>query len=127
MSYEYQQVNMTILKSYIKDKYKHPDPANITNVFLMEYNPSIAVIPTSMRTYLPSNAKYILSLRVTPHNFCFPIWLTNTLSDDIKQTMHSLNHLGLALLDDNLQIIQGYDVVIDLDRPTWCKKRACND
>jgi len=110
------------IESYIKDKYKHPDPANITNVFLLEYNPSIAIIPISMRTYLPSNAKYILSLRVTPHNFCFPIWLTNSLSDDIKQTMHSLNHLGLALLNETLQIIQGYDVVIDLDRQLGAKR-----
>jgi len=110
------------IESYIKDKYKHPDPANITNVFLLEYNPSIAVIPTYMRTYLPSNARYILSLRVTPHNFCFPIWLTNKLSDDIKQTMHSLNHLGLALLDEQLQIIQGYNVVIDLDQQLGAKR-----
>ena len=110
------------IESYIKDKYKHPDPANITNVFLLEYNPSIAIIPTTMHTYLPSNAKYILSLRVTPHNFCFPIWLTNKLPDDIKQTMHSLNHLGLALLDDKLQIIHGYNVVIDLDRQLGAKR-----
>lgn len=29
--------------------------------------------------------------------------------------MHSLNHLGIALLDGNYQIVPGYDVVIDMD------------
>ena len=76
------------IESYIRKKYSNPDPANITNVFLMEYNPAIAPIPTAMKEYLPNDAVYVLSLRVTPHNFCFGIWLTQSLSDDIKQTMH---------------------------------------
>ena len=111
------------IESYIREKYANPDPANITNVFLMEYNPAIAPIPTAMKEYLPNNAVYVLSLRVTPHNFCFGIWLTQSLSDDIKQTMHSLNHLGLALLDERYQIIKGgYNVVIDIDRQLGAKR-----
>ena len=111
------------IESYIRKKYANPDPANITNVFLMEYNPAIAPIPTAMKEYLPNDAVYVLSLRVTPHNFCFGIWLTQSLSDDIKQTMHSLNHLGLALLDERYQIIDGgYNVVIDIDRQLGAKR-----
>ena len=79
-------------------------------------------IPNKMKQYLPSNAVYVLSLRVTPHNFCFGIWLTEALHDDIKQTMHSVNHLGLALLDANYQIIPDHDVVIDLDRQLGARR-----
>mmetsp|Transcript_29944 Transcript_29944/g.63501 ORF Transcript_29944/g.63501 Transcript_29944/m.63501 type:complete len:483 (-) Transcript_29944:258-1706(-) len=110
------------IEAYIRQKYANPDPENTTNVFLMEYNPGLAPIPESMRPYLPSNARYVLSLRVTPHNFCFGIWLTDALTEDIKQTMHSLNHLGLALLDERYQIVPGYDVVIDIDRQLEAKR-----
>lgn len=36
--------------------------------------------------------------------------------------MHSLNHLGLALLDENYKIVDGYDVVIDIDRQLKAKR-----
>ncbi|KAL7532299.1 hypothetical protein ACHAXR_004549 [Thalassiosira sp. AJA248-18] len=110
------------IEPYIKTKYANPDPENITNVFLFEYNPGLAPIPQHMRAYLPWNARYLLSLRVTPHNFCFGEWLTKALPEDIKQTMHSLNHMGLALLDENYQMIPGYDVVIDIDRQLDAKQ-----
>jgi len=112
------------IESYIKTKYANPDPGNTTNVFLMEYNPGIAPIPVRIRAYLPWNARYLLSLRVTPHNFCFPLWLTDRLSEDMKQTMHSLNHMGLALLDEKYQMIPGHDVVIDIDRQLEAKRES---
>mmetsp|Transcript_26614 Transcript_26614/g.48219 ORF Transcript_26614/g.48219 Transcript_26614/m.48219 type:complete len:473 (-) Transcript_26614:416-1834(-) len=90
----------------------------------MEYNPGIAPIPVRIRAYLPWNARYLLSLRVTPHNFCFPLWLTDRLSVDMKQTMHSLNHMGLALLDEKYQMIPGHDVVIDIDRQLEAKRES---
>lgn len=104
--------------------YANPDPKNTTNVFLVEYNPGIAPIPVGMRAYLPRNARYLLSLRVTPHNFCFPSWLTDRLTEDQKQTMHSLNHMGLALLDDEYRTIPGHDVVIDIDRQLEAKRES---
>jgi len=104
------------IESYIRKVYAHPDPENTTNVFLNEYNPGLAAIPESQKPYLPWNAKYALSMRVTPHNLCWGPWLTDALSEDIKQTMHSLNYLGLALLDENYKTIPGYDVVIDIDK-----------
>ncbi|KAL7548526.1 hypothetical protein ACHAWF_011811 [Thalassiosira exigua] len=110
------------IEAFLKAKYAAPDPNNVTNAVLFEYNPSLAPIPDRMRPYLPQEACYLLSLRVTPHNFCFPIWLTEKLSEDIKQTMHAVNHLGLALLDKRRRIIPGYDVVIDIDRQLDAKR-----
>ena len=109
---------------YLKEKYAHPDPGNITNVVLFEYNPGLTQIPESMRAYLPWNARYLLSLRVTPHNLCFPKAADDALTEDIKQTMHSINHLGLALLDEKYQMIPGHDVVIDLDRQLDAKREG---
>lgn len=103
------------IETYIRQLYKDPDPTNTTNSFLVEYNPSLAVIPTSMKGFLPLDAKYIATLRVTPYNQCFSKQLEDALPMDIKQTMDSLNHLGIALLDSQYQIIPGYDVVLDLD------------
>ena len=103
------------IETYIRQIYKNPDPTNTTNSFLVEYNPSLAVIPTSMKGSLPLDAKYIATLRVTPYNQCFSKQLEDALPMDIKQTMDSLNHLGIALLDSQYQVIPGYDVVLDLD------------
>ena len=61
------------IEAYVRAKYARPDPRNITNVFLFEYNPGLAPVPAAMRAHLPWNARYVLSLRVTPHNFCFPV------------------------------------------------------
>jgi len=121
-----QHVGTTNKECSICNPETNPDPENITNLFLFEYNPRLAPISQHMRAYLPWNAWYLLSLRVTPHNFCSREWLTKALTEDIKQTMHSLNHMGLALLDENYQMIPGYDVVIDIDRQLDAKQNRKN-
>ena len=108
------------IDAYVRATYARP--GNATGAFLLEYNPGLAPIPARMRTHLPPNARYVLSLRVTPHNFCFPVRVTEALPEEIKQTMHSLNHLGLALLDAHYHVIPGHDVVIDIDRQMDAKK-----
>ena len=110
------------VENYTKHRYAAPDPENITQGYLFEYNPGLAAIPDKMRAYLPWNARYLLSLRVTPHNYCFGEWPTDALTEDVKQTMHSLNHLGLALLDENYIAIPGHDVVIDVDRQLGARR-----
>jgi len=112
------------VEAFLGKLYADPNPENTTSVVLFEYNPGIATIPAYMKPYLPVRAAYVLSLRVTPHNFCFGHWLTEALHEDIKQTMHSLNHLGLALLDDKYQIMENYNVVIDLDRQLDAKRMS---
>ena len=103
------------IEEYIRQVYKDPDPSNTSNSFLFEYNPSLATIPTEMKSYLPLNAVYVAALRVTPSGRCMSRKVEDALPENIKQTMHSLCHLGIALLDDKYQVIPGYDVVIDLD------------
>ena len=104
------------IEDYIRQLYTdHPDPKNTTNSFLLEYNPSLVLIPSSMRMYLPKNARYITSLRVTPANQCFSEPEHLNISKDIWDTIHSVSYLGIALLDDRYQILPGYDAVIDLD------------
>ena len=50
------------------------------------------------------------------------MWLTERLPEDVKQTMHSLNHMGLALLDARYRPIPGHDVVIDIDEQMDAKR-----
>jgi len=50
------------------------------------------------------------------------VWLTERLPEDVKQTMHSLNHMGLALLDARYRPIPGHDVVIDIDEQMDAKR-----
>ncbi|KAL9185668.1 hypothetical protein ACHAXT_003445 [Thalassiosira profunda] len=112
------------VESFLKERYANPDPENTTSAVLFEYNPGLAKLPEKVRAYLPWNARYLLSLRVTPHNFCWGEWLTKALHEDVKQTMHSLNYLGLALLDERYRVLPGYDVVIDIDKQLDAKRNS---
>jgi len=118
------------VEAYIRELYANPDPKNTSNSFLSEYNPSLAVIPAGMKSSLPRHAKYIASMRVSPNIHCFPREIEDALEDDIKQTMHSVSHLGVA---GKYQVIPGFDVVIDLAgqldimRSKWMGEPALSD
>ena len=85
--------------------------------YLLEYNPGLVVIPPLEKAKLPKEACYLVSLRVTPANNCFEPKVYSELPKDIwKAVYHTgTNHLGLALLDKNYQIIEGYETVIEMD------------
>ena len=92
--------------------------------FFVEYNPGLVAIPSKMKQNLPEEAVYLLSLRVTSANNCFP---TSTYADLPKEVWNSVyntvtNHLGLVLLDDKYQMIPGYDVVIDVGEQLGLKR-----
>ena len=69
-----------------------------------------------MKQYLSPETTYLLSLRVTPANNCFPSSIYAELPKEVWSAIYQTvtNHLGLALLDEHYQIIPGYDAVIDL-------------
>lgn len=85
--------------------------------FLLEYNPGLVVIPPKIKQFLPKEAVYLVSLRVTPANNCFPTEVYANLPKDVWSAVYltTINHLGLALLDENYRMLPGYDVVIELD------------
>ena len=74
---------------------------------LVEYNPSIVQIPSHIIQYLPHGTTYLLSVRVTSANNCFHESMYANLSTNVHDAMYNtnVNHLGLALLNDKLQII----------------------
>jgi hypothetical protein len=69
--------------------------------FLLEYNPSIVTLTPNLKKNLPPEAAYLVSLRVTPANNCFPTHAYDNLPKDVWEAVYhtSVNHLGLALLD----------------------------
>jgi hypothetical protein len=92
--------------------------------YLVEYNPGLVAIPSKIRQNLPEEAAYLLSLRITPANNCFPTEVYANLPRDVWHAVYhtSTNHLGLALLDEKYQMIPGYDVVIEIDIPLDLKR-----
>lgn len=85
--------------------------------YLVEYNPGLVVIPPLEKAKLPKEAYYLVSLRVTPANNCFEAKVYTQLREEIwKAVYHTgTNHLGLALLDKDYQVIEGYETVIEMD------------
>jgi hypothetical protein len=97
--------------------------------FLVEYNPSLVQIPPKMKPYLPPEAAYLTTLRVTPANNCFKEEVYSNLKSNRRELWDSMmwtstNHLGFALLDQNYQMIPGYDAVIDLAREMKLQKEG---
>ncbi|KAL7530880.1 hypothetical protein ACHAXR_003724 [Thalassiosira sp. AJA248-18] len=101
--------------AYFQEKYNISHSKSSMD-FLVEYNPGLAAIPSEMKQFLPQEAAYLLSLRVTPANNCFPSSIYADLPKDVWRAIYEsvTNHLGLALLNEKYQMIPGYDVVIDL-------------
>lgn len=98
--------NLTI---YFSDKENvHP-----TRKYFFEFNPSIVQIPKSQRT-IPK-ASYLASFRVSTCHDCVPsaddyIKMMNGPRSTVKHT----EYLGLAILDENLTILQ--ELVVDMKR-----------
>ena len=106
------------ISAYFMEKYASSPLGFDSGIdFLVEYNPGLAVIPSKMKENLPVEAVYLVSLRVTPANNCFPQNEYQKLPKEVREAVYQgmKNHLGLALLDENYQILPGYDVVIQLD------------
>jgi hypothetical protein len=100
--------------------------------FLLEYNPGIVTLPPNLKKHLPSEAAYLVSLRVTPANNCFPTHAYDNLPKDVWEAVYhtSVNHLGLALLDSQYNMMPGYEAVIEVDSQLDLKrvvKRGSSD
>ena len=116
---------------YFQEKYweRHHNTA-ISNSsgldFLMEYNPGIVVLPDNLKKRLPKEAAYLLSMRVTQANNCFAPEAYETIPLDVRNAVYwtSVNHLGLALVDVNYNILPGYEVVIEVDAQLDLKRVA---
>jgi len=110
--------------AYFTEKFEFATKFNKSMDYLVEYNPGIVAIPTNMKPNLPTEATYLLSLRVTPANNCFSTKVYEKLPQTVWDAVYytSTNHLGLALLDENYQMLPGYDVVIELDVPLDLKR-----
>ncbi|KAL7533111.1 hypothetical protein ACHAXR_005048 [Thalassiosira sp. AJA248-18] len=110
--------------AYFEEKYEYSKANNASMDYLVEYNPGIVAIPSRMKQNLPQEAAYLISLRVTPANNCFSTEVYAALPKDVWNAVYhtATNHLGLALLDENYQMIPGYDVVIELDVPLDLKR-----
>lgn len=103
---------------YFRERYESAKIDNSTLDFLMEYNPGLVRIPRRMLGRLPKGATYLLSLRATPANNCFAEEVYRGLDPEVWHAVYitKANHLALALLDDGLRIMTGYETVIDLGR-----------
>lgn len=69
-----------------------------------------------MKKCLPKYAAYAVAFRVTPANNCFKREDMGELPQKVwdHTMMSATNLLGLALLDEQYEILQGYDVVVDI-------------
>ena len=80
---------------------------------MFEYNSGLVRLPPKVRECLLPEAAYLESLRVTPASNCFAesvyAGLDKAVCDAVYRT--TKNHLGLALLDVDLNVLTGYDVV----------------
>ncbi|KAL9184487.1 hypothetical protein ACHAXT_012457 [Thalassiosira profunda] len=103
--------------AYFSEKYNEVRGDNTGMNYLVEYNPGLVIIPDKMKQHLPKEAVYLVSLRVTPANNCFSTNVYEKLEKDVWNAVYhtSINHLGLALLDENYQMIPGYDVITEID------------
>ncbi|KAL7473418.1 hypothetical protein ACHAXS_013872 [Conticribra weissflogii] len=113
------------ISSYFIEKYESSSLGYDYGIdFLVEYNPGLAVLPPKMKKKLPKEAVYLLSLRVTPANNCFPQGEYKKLPNKVWEAvlLGMKNHLGLALLDEKYRILPGYDVVIQLDTQIGLKR-----
>lgn len=112
--------------AYFVEKFECSKAHNTSMDYLVEYNPGIVIIPEEMRKYLPPEAVYLLSMRITPANNCFASRKYADLPQDVWNAVYytATNHLGLALLDVEMNILPGFNVAIELDEPLYLKRSA---
>lgn len=121
--------------NYFQEQFweRHNTTSNSSGMdFLLEYNPGIVTLPTNLKKNLPQEAAYLISLRVTPANNCFPTHAYDNLPKNVWEAVYhtSVNHLGLALLDATYNILPGYEAVIEVDSQLDLKrvvKRGSSD
>ena len=95
--------------SYFKFWTKERPPVFFT------YNPSIIAVPPGTDINVPG-ATYIASYRVSPwHNCGFKTY-------NFRAKLWHL--MGLAILDENLDIIEGTDVVVNINEQTQMREEA---
>jgi len=119
------------IEVYLTEKYDASGEKDVYIPFLVEYNPSLVQIPPKMKPHLPPEAAYLTTLRVTPANNCFKEEVYSNLKSKRREIWDSMmwtstNHLGIALLDENYQMIPGYDAVIDLAREMKLQREGKN-
>mmetsp|Transcript_26823 Transcript_26823/g.56401 ORF Transcript_26823/g.56401 Transcript_26823/m.56401 type:complete len:382 (-) Transcript_26823:302-1447(-) len=113
------------IRQYFIEKFATMMDDNLDGMdFLLEYNPGLVVIPQKTKKYLPKEATYLVSLRVTAANHCFPRDVFSDLPKPVWEAVYhtTTNHLGLALLDVNYQMLPGYDIVIEVDTQVGLKR-----
>ena len=106
------------IESFLTEKFnafEHSNDTKHVEIFI-EYNPGLAHVPNKMKKYLPSNAAYVVAFRVTPANNCFRRDQMKELPQKVwdHTMMSATNLLGLALLDTSYNMLQGYDIVVDI-------------
>lgn len=108
----------TDIESFLTDKFNEFEASNDTKhvEIFIEYNPGLAPIPKKMKKYLPKEAAYAVALRVTPANNCFRRDQMLDLPQKVWEhtMMSATNMLGMALLDESYQMLEGYDIVVDI-------------
>ena len=112
--------------AYFVEKFEYSKAHNTSMDYLVEYNPGIVIIPEGMRQHLPPEAVYLLSMRITPANNCFASRKYADLPKEVWDAVYytATNHLGLALLDSEMNILPGFNVAIELDEPLFLKRSA---
>eukprot|EP00584_Thalassiosira_punctigera_P021091 CAMPEP_0172549560 /NCGR_PEP_ID=MMETSP1067-20121228/18592_1 /TAXON_ID=265564 ORGANISM="Thalassiosira punctigera, Strain Tpunct2005C2" /NCGR_SAMPLE_ID=MMETSP1067 /ASSEMBLY_ACC=CAM_ASM_000444 /LENGTH=841 /DNA_ID=CAMNT_0013336953 /DNA_START=508 /DNA_END=3033 /DNA_ORIENTATION=- len=106
------------IEAFLTEKYSEFEASNDTThvPIFIEYNPGIAPIPPRMKKYLPKYSAYVVAFRVTPANNCFKREDMTELPQKVWEhtMMSATNLLGLALLDEEYEMIKGYDIVVDI-------------
>ena len=106
------------IELYLTEKYRafeSSEDAKHVEIFI-EYNPGLTPIPPSMKPNLPKVAAYVVALRVTPANNCFRRDQMGNIEQKVwdHTMMSATNLLGLALLDEEYEMLPGYDIVVDI-------------
>ncbi|EED89519.1 predicted protein [Thalassiosira pseudonana CCMP1335] len=104
--------------NYFIEKHASSAGENVSGMdFLLEYNPGLVTLTPELKEHLPQGAAYLVSLRVTPANNCFASQVYSDLPKDVWEAVYhtSTNHLGLALLNEQYQLMSGYEAVIEVD------------
>ncbi|KAL7540449.1 hypothetical protein ACHAWF_006683 [Thalassiosira exigua] len=106
------------IEAFLTEKYNEFESSNDTThvPIFIEYNPGLTPIPPKMKKNLPKYAAYAMALRVTPANNCFRRDQMSGLPQKVwdHTMMSATNLLGISLLDEEYEILPGYDVVVDI-------------
>ena len=106
------------IKSFFLEIHNYTLQNNLIGMpYLVEYNPGLVAIPPLAKSRLPEDAYYLVSLRVTPANNCFKSKVYKDIEKELWRAIYhtGTNHLGLALLDKDYNIIEGYETVLEMD------------